>query len=125
MISAVVVFSSLAASAFDLSTYADNSRLASGKWVKIKVEQTGMHLITTADLQSWGFSDPSKVRVYGYGGQRIPDALKSFTDDLPLIHSEATSRGIFFYAYGPKTWTYISAGYFYHRSNPYSDYGYY
>lgn len=110
---------------FELATYAENSRLAQGTWVKIRVKDSGMHLISTADLQAWGFSDPSKVRVYGYGGSRLPDAMKSFVDDLPLVSSVTTSRGIFFYAHGTKTWNYISADYFYHRSNPYSDYGYY
>ena len=122
---AVALVAVVSAQAFDLSTYAENSRLATGTWVKIKVEDTGMHLITAADLQSWGFSDPSKVRVYGYGGQRLPDAMRTFADDLPLVHSVATSRGVFFYAYGPKMWTYMTSDYFYHRQNPYSDYGYY
>ncbi|MBQ4292902.1 MAG: type IX secretion system sortase PorU [Muribaculaceae bacterium] len=125
VITAILAMATAGAAAFDLSTYAQSSRLASGNWVKIKVEDSGLHLITTADLQAWGFSDPSKVRVYGYGGQRIADAMKTFADDLPLVHSENTARGIVFYAHGPKMWTYISAGYFYHRSNPFSDYGYY
>ena len=43
--------------AFDLSHYADSSKLSSGRWVKIKVSQTGIHEITADDARSWGFGD--------------------------------------------------------------------
>ena len=100
----VLAFSLLAAavaSAFSLDTYAPASALSSGRWVKIKVSTSGVHLISNADLQRWGFSDPAKVRVYGYGGAPISDILsqENYVDDLPLALSEVTSRGIVFYAH--------------------------
>ena len=76
----------LGVSAFSIDTYTDISVLASGRWVKISVAETGLHLISNSDLKKWGFPDPEKVRVYGYGGRRIPDRLskEQYIDDLPL-----------------------------------------
>lgn len=113
--------------AFGSDTYAESSVLSRGRWVKLSVEQTGMHMISLADLRAWGFDDPSKVRVYGYGGKRIPDqlSLANYNDDLPMVQSETTSRGLVFYAEGPLTRNELSGGDYYYTSNPYSSYGYY
>ena len=95
------------ASAFDLSTYAENSVLSEGTWVKIAVNETGMYALTSSELRSMGFSDPAKVRVYGYGGPRIPDRLTAgnFIDDLPMVQSVMTSSNtLVFYARGPQGW---------------------
>lgn len=113
--------------AFSSSTYASNSVLSEGKWVKISVPQSGVYIITPADLNKWGFSDISKVKVYGYGGKRLPDILNSATyiDDLPVVQSETTSRGIVFYAQGPESWDSPIAGKFVHSLNPFTTVGYY
>lgn len=115
------------ASAFSSDTYAKNSILSSGKWVKISVSQTGLHLITHAELSSWGFSDPSKVHIYGYGGNRIPDYLSqsNYIDDLPVVQSASTSRGIVFYGVGPVKWNKLGTGNYSHSQNPFSTVGYY
>lgn len=115
------------ACAFDLSTYAESSALSEGKWVKISVSQTGMHLIPTADLRKMGFSDPTKVRIYGYGGARINDILshENYIDDLPMVQSVATSRGIYFYAVGPVSWSQAVTGRYHHSLNPFSETGFY
>lgn len=42
------------------------SKLASGKWVKIRVETDGMYQLTTSELKNLGFTNPEKVNVYGY-----------------------------------------------------------
>lgn len=130
LISIIFIAALLPLKALSLSpdTYAPSSVLAQGRWVKISVSQTGMHLIPVADLRSWGFSDPSKVRVYGYGGNRIPDRFSAanYVDDLPLVQSEATSRGVVFYAVGPDTRIdFGPRGLHYHSLNPYSTVGYY
>ena len=44
------------------------SLLASGRWTKISVRNTGVFKITNAELKKMGFSIPEKVRVFGYGG---------------------------------------------------------
>ena len=51
--------------------FGTTSALSSGKWVKIKVSATGMQQITPQQLAEWGFSDPSKVAVCGYGGAAL------------------------------------------------------
>ena len=114
--------------AFEASAYAPASVLAEGRWAKVAVRETGMHLITTSDLRSMGFTDLSKVRIHGYGGARIPDHFTraNYIDDLPLVASEVTSRGIVFYARGVETRVNVTGtDYFFHTLNPYSVQGYY
>ena len=67
--------------ALPIDTYATESALKDGHWVKISVSETGMHLISNSNLQKWGFSDPSKVHVYGYGGKRHPARHNSSNND--------------------------------------------
>lgn len=112
--------------AFSSDTYTDSSALAEGKWVKISVAETGLYCITAADLRSWGFSDPSRVRIHGYGGQRISDHMTQagFIDDLPQVQSVVSQRGVVFYALGPETWTYSDNSWS-HSLNPFSTAGYY
>lgn len=80
--------------ALPLDTYASSSVLASGRWVKVSVAETGLHLITTVELRRYGFTDPKAVKVYGYGGRRLPDLLTvdEYVDDLTPVTSELTSR---------------------------------
>lgn len=114
------------AMAFPADTYTGRSVLADGRWVKISVQETGMHFIPVATLRSWGFTDPAKVRVYGSGGTRISDrlSLDEFVDDLPQVPALRTSSGIYFHARGPVSWTFTNNRYF-HSRNPFSDVGYY
>lgn len=73
------------ANAYAPNYYKSNSILSSGNWVKIKVTQIGMQEITHEQLREWGFSDPSKVCVYGYGGTQLTKNLfeETLPDDLP------------------------------------------
>ena len=50
------------------SRYAAHSVLASGRWVKIRVPSSGVYEVSEALAQKAGFTDLSKVKVYGYGG---------------------------------------------------------
>lgn len=113
--------------ALDTSLYAAKSRLASGNWVKVSVTSGGMHCIPESTLRSWGFSDPSKVKIFGYGAKRLPDLLgSSYIDDLPQTASEWVSgTGLFFYAEGPVTWTRVAEGFYRPTQNPYTLTGYY
>lgn len=113
--------------AFELDTYASQSKLASGRWVKVSVSATGIHFIPAASLRSWGFSNPEAVNVYGYGGNRISDllSLDSYIDDLPQVQTVVTAQGIYFYAVGPVTWSRSRDNRFSHSLNPYSLNGYY
>lgn len=126
---AVVIAAVLApvrGAAFSTDTYAPASALAEGRWVKISVPSTGLYCISAADLRSWGFNDLSKVRIHGYGGQRISDHLTAATyiDDVPQVQSAVTQRGVVFYAMGPEMWTYAD-GTWTHSLNPFATAGYY
>ncbi|MDE6246244.1 MAG: hypothetical protein K2M41_00170, partial [Muribaculaceae bacterium] len=55
--------------------YAAQSQLAEGKWVRVKIGRTGMQFVSAATLRNLGFSDPSKVNAYGFGGRIIPENL--------------------------------------------------
>lgn len=107
------------------SVYTRESRLSQGTWVKIKVSESGIHKLTDKALKSMGFKDPSKVRLFGYGGAVLPETkLRNMTDDLPeqvLMHADGYSL---FYAQGPVSWSQTAGGYE-HTVNTYSDYGYY
>lgn len=113
--------------AWDASVYAEKSALAEGRWVKIKVTESGIHLISLSTLRQWGFTDPEKVRVYGYGGAPISDVLtaSSYIDDLPMTASELTSRGLVFYAQGPESWAKLNNGRFSRTPNYYSQEAFY
>ncbi|MBN2765432.1 MAG: type IX secretion system sortase PorU [Paludibacteraceae bacterium] len=116
-------------------TYAESSVLGSGKFVKIKIANTGIYKLTYEDLQSMGVS-PANVRIFGFGGNVLDqNFLNPKYDDLPelAIHMEKGSDGVFnagdyvlFYAYGVVKWTYDKTrGMYVHQQNPYSTHGYY
>lgn len=106
------------------SAYTTESVLAEGRWIKVSVTGSGIHQITYADLQSWGFT-PSKVKIYGYGGAMLPEKFSDpYIDDLPEIPVLRTSSRILFYAQGTTEWESSSSG-FTHTQNPYATAGYY
>ena len=92
--------------AFDASRYAVSSVLAEGKWARVKVESTGMHVVTDAQLRSLGFTDPSRVHVYGTGGRMVPEYFSdNMPDDLPLLPSVRTAKGVVFFAVDWFSWS--------------------
>ncbi len=107
--------------------YADHSVLSSGQWVKIRVSHSGYHMLTEKLLREAGFSDPSKVKIYGYGGAHQPENITASyitqTDDLKELPTYDAGGRRIFCAVGPVTW---NAEHDTLRSrNPYSNYGYY
>ncbi len=114
------------ASALPVEHYASSSVLASGRWVKVAVPSSGLYRITAAQLRSWGFSSPENVRVYGYGGRRIPDKLvaENYIDDLPQVQTAVSPSGIVFYAIGPDELQ-NKSGVLTLRWSPYTTAGYY
>lgn len=126
LIAIISCWAAPAASAFDISTYASSSVLSSGHWVKVSVGQTGIQFIPAATLRQWGFPDPEKVKVYGYGGGAISNNLtrSNFIDDIPPLQVHATSAGVFFYAEGPESIT-VTGRTRYRTFNPYSTLSYY
>lgn len=107
--------------------YADNSVLASGKWVKIQITESGMHQITRSALAGWGFSDITKVKLFGYGGAMISEKMgDGYVDDLPQVPVYRTADKLIFYAQGPVSWKdgngTLNAE---QTQNPYATCGYY
>ena len=87
------------ASALPTDHYASSSRLAQGRWMKVRIDTDGLYRIPASTLRSWGFSDISRVRVFGYGGRSISNVLSAseYIDDLPMAPCELTDRGLVFY----------------------------
>lgn len=115
------------AGAFDLSTYAENSRLSSGRWAKISVDGDGIYLLSNAQMRKMGFRDPSKVHIYGYGGRQLPDRMTEagYIDDLPMVQTLRTDRGLLFYAEGVTAAVTLSGNYVRPKQNAFIDEGYY
>lgn len=94
LIAAAALFSLQAAASLPAA-----SRLASGKWVKIKLTESGIHQITFDQLRQWGFSDPQKVGVFGFPAVELssyyltPDRL----NDLPPVPSRVAGDKIIFF----------------------------
>lgn len=106
LIPAAILLSAFDSSALPIDYYSAASKLAEGKWVKIKVASEGMNLISDAQLRQWGFNKPEDVHVYGLGGQQLNNGLDtSNPDDLPLVPSVKTGKGLVFFASGINTWT--------------------
>lgn len=107
--------------------YADHSVLASGQWAKIQVPETGIYHLTDAVIKQAGFSNPSKVRIYGYGGAVQPEKLTSdylaSTDDLKEVATCTIGGRRLFYGVGPVNWTSNTS--LTRTRNPYYDYGCY
>lgn len=115
---------SLGASAVE---YAPSSVLSQGRWVKIRVAQTGIYKLTFAELQKMGFANPAAVSVYGYGGWPLDEDFRQpYADDLPQAAVYKGDNYLIFYGRGPVKWSYsTSLATFVHENNPYSSYGYY
>lgn len=109
--------------------YASHSVLSEGKWVKIRVDGEGVYQLTRSFLSSAGFSDPSKVKLYGYGGL-VQDSVISYSgsnknfDDLEEVPLYRDGSKILFYANGTTKWRYVRNKWR-HINNPYSQYSYY
>lgn len=105
--------------------YADNSRLADGRWVRISVKENGVHKITNSELKKMGFQNPDSVRLFGYGGHILPETgLENLSDDLTEVPFWREDGYMLFYANGVTQWVYEDSR-FVHRQNVYSDYGCY
>ena len=124
----IITILSLASSWSATSQYAAHSQLSSGRWVKIKVEQSGVYRLTASALADMGFTDPSKVSVHGYGGWILDEDFSkgAYLDDVPAIPIWRDGESIYFYAKGPVKWEYNAYDRrFSHTNNPYSTAGYY
>lgn len=78
------------------SFFTSNSALASGKWVKVGVEETGLYEIPYQRLREMGFTNPEKVGVFGHGGAMMST---DFTDanGNPLIDNDLKEVSVLHY----------------------------
>jgi len=122
-------------SSLNTRTYTTTSVLSQGKFVKIKITNSGIYKLTYEDLIAMGI-DPTNVRVFGYGGGVLEQSFSlNKTDDLPedAVYMNKGTDGVFnsgdyilFYSQGINKWSYDrSKSLFTHIINPYSNYGYY
>lgn len=109
------------------NTYKENSVLAQGKWVKLSVQESGVHKIPYTMLTSWGFANPSKVSVYGFGGQLVPPQNDiERPDDLPEVAVWHHDNALFFYAQGAVNWEWDGFNFFFnHKLHTYSQKAFY
>ena len=120
-------------------TYASHSVLATGKWFKVGVSETGIQKLTYSDLSSLGMNvnqlNPKNIRVYHNGGGLLNEKNEDprFDDlvEVPIfVAGESDGRFdqndyILFYARGPVTWRYVDTEQAYiHNPNAYDDYSY-
>lgn len=106
--------------------YAAHSVLSSGRWVKIRVEKEGLYQLTDNMLSKMGFKDPSRVKLFGYGGRMLPETLpftgpEALIDDLNEVPLYRRSGSYVFFAEGLVRW--INETQF--SNNVYSKYSYY
>jgi hypothetical protein len=116
-------------------SYTNPSVLSTGKFVKIRVKETGVHTISCDTLKKWGLKNPENVAVLGYGGAMLSEDFRQHHwDDVPVvpIYMHKGADGLFnsgdyilFYAQGPTSWHCDAQNQWYHTQNPYSDFGYY
>lgn len=117
----------LKASTTPAERYSTHSVLAEGRWAKIRVAETGVYQISDALIRQAGFTDLSKVKLYGYGGNLINEQLVGSEliaqDDLKEVPTCNIAGRRLFFAKGPVSWD--SKDSKRRTRNPYSDYGYY
>ena len=121
--------------------YKSNSVLANGTWYKFSIDTTGIFKIDKNLLQKIGINtgnlDPKNIRIYGNGGNLLPQLNSEFRyDDLKenSIYIEGEADGSFdsndfilFYGKGPHSWN-VNTDQFSltkHKNNIYSDKAYY
>lgn len=112
-----------------------NSVLASGKWFKFKVDQTGIYKIDKAFLNDLGLNtdgiNPRNLKVYGNGGKSLPLLNSQNTIfDLPENAIQVVGEedgnfngGDYILFYGTGTEGYVDEND--SNINPYSDESYY
>ncbi|MDF1547471.1 MAG: type IX secretion system sortase PorU [Bacteroidales bacterium] len=107
--------------------YASQSVLSAGKWIKIKINKSGVYKLTFDELRSLGIDQPENVRVFGNGGAMLPYYNYEYQpDDLVENHILIKNNAVYFYGDGPVQWEFNKTDdLFRQRINKYSDYTYY
>ena len=83
------------------NTYAEHSVLSSGRWVKIRVSNTGVYQLTASQLSEMGFSNPSAVRLFGYNLPILPEANIENISRNSAVATERRHAAVLFLRYNP------------------------
>lgn len=108
-------------------SYAENSALQSGTWIKVKLDKNGVYKLTNEELANIGISNPASVKVFGWGGGMLPEMNNDANyDDLVENTVMIDNDALYFYAQGPTEWRYDSyKKMFIQREHDYSNYTYF
>ena len=115
-----------------LTNNVNSSEMGSGEWAKIGVVKSGVYKISYNQMKNLGISEPSSPRIFGYGGQVMPEFNgDQMFDDMNELSIEVVKGAdsvfgegdyVLFYAEGPRTWYYDERyDQFRHLQNNYSD----
>lgn len=117
--------------------WAEHSVLREGRWVKIRVSQEGIYNLSADFLRRAGFNQPSRVKIFGYGGLLQDERLLFDTesesvdshrtpDDLVEVPTLREGGQILFWAEGTQRRSYDKVTrQWSHENNYYSRYSYY
>ncbi|MDE6484997.1 MAG: hypothetical protein K2L14_06370 [Duncaniella sp.] len=89
------IFSSRAAIDFPA-----DSPLSSGKWIKVRVDSTGVQRIPYDKLRAWGFTHPEKVAVRGFGSVEMSLEFRTQPVALPQVQVAHEGGALYFYGEG-------------------------
>ncbi len=113
----------------------ENSVLSQGKWLKLRIKETGIYKLMYNELAGMGLN-PNEIRVFGNGGKTIP-VMNNQQLNYELVENaiwfEMGVDGVFnegdfvlFYGEGPVTWSYDEVNeIFVHQLHVYDEYSYY
>lgn len=76
------------------------SLLSEGRWIKVHTDTTSVYRLPYTQLRDWGFTDPDKVVVAGYGSVERVHSLDTAPDDVPVLPVYRDRDAIYFYAEG-------------------------
>ena len=86
--------------------FAPSSRLNTGKWVKVGIEQSGVYEISYQTLRDMGFSNPESITIFGRGGAQLSTNFTSaggsvlYSDELPEIPVFHHNDKVYYYGVG-------------------------
>ncbi len=91
------------------NAFSVNSLFASGRWVKIETNSTGIHKIQYSWLKNLGFSHPEKVKIYGSKNDPMSRNNANPSDNrpvqLPVLRiNEAGNESLLLYVRGCVSW---------------------
>lgn len=112
-------------------SFEKSSRLSEGNWVKVSVPNTGVCRISYDELTEMGFSDPSKVAVFGRGGERLDNNFRDskgnalYSDELKAVSTMHKGDALYFFAQGAQHIRYSPEGVWRVKNNVYTNDAYY